>query len=197
MYYLTSAESPALWKTSCLGLLFGSSTLLTANPSSLSTVDVVSRFSEDWEPANIAAVLLLQGLSAPARVCDCDVRKGLLCACVCVCPVSFRSEVCFYTSCRMTATAWHIWIRYSWKVCYLGTFQGARVVPCSEVSGHRFLFLRQQKCSSGNLRAYIMAHRTKKSSHMHLGLEGFHLSDQKTLLGPSRVCSYALNAIRR
>lgn len=87
MYYLTSAEFTALWKMSCLGLLFGYSALLTANPVlTVYTVDVVSRFSEDWGPANIAAVLMLPGLSAPARVSDCDVRKGLYeCARVCVC----------------------------------------------------------------------------------------------------------------
>lgn len=35
------------------------------------------------------------------------------------------------------------------------SFHAARVVLCSEASGHRFLFLRQQKCSSGSPRAYI------------------------------------------
>lgn len=54
---------------SYLVFLFGYSAMLTTNPVlPVYTVDVVSRFSKDWGPANIVAVLMLQGLSALAGV---------------------------------------------------------------------------------------------------------------------------------
>lgn len=76
MYNLMSSDFASLWKMSHLGFSFGYSAPLTANPVlPVYTVDVVSRFSQDWGLANIVAVLILQGLSALASVCD--VHKGL------------------------------------------------------------------------------------------------------------------------
>lgn len=62
---------------SYLGFLFGYSTPLTTNPVlPVYTVDVVSRFSEDWDPANIVAVLIVQGLSALASVSVTSIKAS-------------------------------------------------------------------------------------------------------------------------
>lgn len=53
------------------------STPLITNPVlPVYTVDVVSRFSEDWDPANIVAVLIVQGLSALASVSVTTIKAS-------------------------------------------------------------------------------------------------------------------------
>lgn len=77
--YSTSAELTAAWKITYLVGLCGCVASLTTNPViPVYSVDVVSRISEDWGPANICCCAYAAGPFCSSQcVCECDVHNGL------------------------------------------------------------------------------------------------------------------------